>query len=311
MAFDSVSTGSGGTTKPFFGFTGYRAVTSFSISENSAYVSPDTGTQPCLVESVTVWGSGGAQRIVIANNTSGGADEYSNQFNPAGTADSSSLRYETNMSLTKALTAGSGYVVGQHSDDGGTGLGFYRTADGTGTTYLRKSDWTSSSTWSGNLRSVIYYNTIPGAPTLTSAVDSLTFGAVDLAWAAGTTGGKAINGYRIEWSTVSNFATLAGSIADTGTTATTRTITGLTSGTLYYFRVAALNSVSDAHSGQPASVRSNVISTTPTSYGKRRNGSVWTAINTAKRYDAAQGKWVSLTVAKRYNGATSTWQNIT
>lgn len=309
MAFNSVSTGSGGTSKPFFGYTGYRAITAFSLPENSAYISPDTSNQPCQIESVTVWASGGAQRIVISNNGSGSGEEYSGQFNPAGTADDTSVRYETNKSMSKALTAGSGYYVGQHSDDGGTGLGFYRTTSGT--TYLRNSTWGAVSTWAGDLRSVVYYNTIPGAPTLNTAVDSLTFGAVDLAWTAGTTGGKAINGYRIEWSTVSNFATLAGSIADTGSTATTLTVTGLTSGTLYYFRVAALNSVSDAHSGQPASVRSNVISTTPTSYGKRRNGSVWTAINTAKRYDAAQGRWVSLTVAKRYSSSSGTWQNIT
>lgn len=309
MAFDSVSTGGSGTTKSYFGWTGWRAVTAFSIGQNALYVSPDVGFQPCLTETVTVWASGGAQRIIMVNNLNGAGDVYSAQFNPAGTADSTSLRYETNRSLVKALAAGTTYYYGQHCDDGGTGLGFYRNTSGT--TYLEKSDWTNDSTWAGDLRGTIYYNTIPGAPTLTSAVDSVTFGAVDLAWSAGTTGGSAINGYRIEWSTVSNFATLAGSIADTGSTATTYTVTGLTSGTLYYFRIGALNAVSDAHGSQPASIRSNVISTTPTSYGYRRNGSVWSAINTAKRYDLASSQWVTLTTAKRYNAATSAWVNIT
>jgi hypothetical protein len=309
MAFDSVSTGGTGTTKPFFAWTGWRALTDFSITENADYVSPDVGFQPCLTESVTVWASGGAQRIIMANNLNGSADVYSGQFNPAGTADSSSTRYETNMNFSKALAAGSTYYYGQHCDDGSTGVGFYR--GGTGTTWLEKSDWTNDSTWASKLRGTVYYNTIPGAPTLTSAVDSVTFGAVDLAWTAGTTGGKAINGYRIEWSEDSGFATLAGSVTDTGSTATTYTVTGLDSGTLYYFRVGALNAVSDAHGSQPASVRSNVISSTPTSYGYRRNGSTWSAINTAKRYDQASGQWVSLTTAKRYDASTSAWVNIT
>jgi hypothetical protein len=309
MAFDSVSTGASGTSKPFFAWTGWRAMTDFSIGSNASYVSPDVGFQPLLTESVTVWASGGAQRILMVNNLNGAGDVYSGQFNPAGTADDVSARYETNKGLTKALVADTTYYYGQHCDDGSTGVGFYR--GGTGTTWLEKSDWTTNSTWNSKLRGTIYFNTIPGAPTLTSAVDSVTFGAVDLAWTPGTTGGLAINGYRVEWSTVSNFATLAGSIADTGSTATTLTVTGLNSGTLYYFRVGALNAVSDAHGSQPASIRSNVISTTPTSYGYRRSGSTWGAINTAKRYDQASGQWVSLTTAKRYNNATSAWVNIT
>lgn len=309
MAFDSVSTGSSGTNKPYFNFTNYRAMVGFSISEDAAHVSPDTGYQPCLTYEVKVWASGGAQRILMTDNLSGGNSVYSSQFNPAGSADASSLRYETTKGLVKAIRPGQSYYYGQHSDDGSTGLGFYR--GGTGTTYLEASNWVNYSTWDSQLRGTVYYNTIPGAPTLTSAVDSLTFGAVDLAWTAGTDGGSPINGYRVEWSKVSNFATLAGSVTDTGSTETTLTVTGLNSGTLYYFRVAAINAVSDAYSGQPASIRSNVISSTPTSYGYRRNGSAWTAINTAKRYDLASSQWVSLTTAKRYDAATSAWVNIT
>jgi hypothetical protein len=309
MAFSSVSTGGSGTTKSYFAWTDWRAVTEFSIPENAAYVSPDVGFQPCRTESVTVWASGGAQRIIMVNSLSGSAAVYSSQFNPAGSADETSLRYETNRNLTKALVAGDDYYYGQHCDDGTVGVGFYRNSSGT--TYLETNTWANNSTYGGTLRGTIFYNTIPGAPTLNSVVDSLTFGAVDMSWSPGTTGGSAINGYRIEWSTVSDFATLAGSIADTGSTATTLTVTGLNSGTLYYFRVAALNEVSDAHSGQPASIRSNVISSTPTSYGKRYNGSTFAIINTAKRYNASTSSWVTLTTAKRYDASTSSWVNVT
>jgi hypothetical protein len=308
VAFNSVTTGSGGTSKPYFAWNGWRAVTLVVFSENAAHISPDRGDMPCLTVEVEVYASGGSQRIVMTNSVSGGGVVYSGSYNPAGTADLTSARYANKKSLTKAVVAGDSYYVGIVCDDASSGVGFYR--DTSGTTYLVRSDNATDSTWTGDLRSTTWYNTIPAAPTLNSAVDSLTFGAVDLAWTAGADGGTAITGYRVEWSTDS-FATLAGSIADTGSTATTRTITGLTSGQSYQFRVAAINAVSNAFSGQPASIRSNVISSTPTSYGSRFSGSSFVAIQAAKRYDQGSGQWVSLTSAKRYNAATSSWVNIT
>jgi titin len=78
---------------------------------------------------------------------------------------------------------------------------------------------------------------LPGPPTgLTLTAGSPAMTVISLSWTAPTeTGGAAISGYRIKKN---------GSIvvADTGTTATTYSATGLTAGATYTFAVAAINS---------------------------------------------------------------------
>lgn len=62
---------------------------------------------------------------------------------------------------------------------------------------------------------------------------------VALSWSAPDDGGSAITDYSVQYSTDdATWSTFAH-----GTTATTSTVTGLTNGTLYYFRVAAINAV--------------------------------------------------------------------
>ena len=90
----------------------------------------------------------------------------------------------------------------------------------------------------------------PGAPTLTAATPGNT--TVTLAWTAGTTGGSTITGYTVEKSP--NGTT---SWTSAGTpTASPHTVTGLTNGTIQYFRVSATNAIG---TGTP----SNVLSATP------------------------------------------------
>jgi hypothetical protein len=74
----------------------------------------------------------------------------------------------------------------------------------------------------------------PGAPTLTSAV--LTSSEASLSWTAGPTGGTAITNYEYSVDNGSNWVTL-----DPAQTTTSHTVTGLTAGTTYNFRVRAVN----------------------------------------------------------------------
>ena len=77
--------------------------------------------------------------------------------------------------------------------------------------------------------------TAPGAPTGLSA--SPGDGQVTLSWTApASTGGADISGYQYEQDG-------SGTWTDTGATATSHTVTGLTNGEVYTFRVRAVNSV--------------------------------------------------------------------
>ena len=84
----------------------------------------------------------------------------------------------------------------------------------------------------------------PDRPTDVVA-NSSTPGQVDLSWVAPTdNGGAEITGYRIQQASGATSTSFSTIVDDTGTTATAYTIdTGLTEGSIYRFRVAAINSV--------------------------------------------------------------------
>ena len=84
--------------------------------------------------------------------------------------------------------------------------------------------------------------TVPGAPTSLSATASGTT-TIDLSWnAPSDNGGSSITGYRIEVSP-NGSSGWSNRVADTGTTATTYSHTGLDAGTTRHYRVSAINSV--------------------------------------------------------------------
>lgn len=87
-------------------------------------------------------------------------------------------------------------------------------------------------------------------------------GQVSLSWSAPSDGGASITDYVIESSTDNaSFSTFS----DGTSTSTTATVTGLTNGTLYYFRVSAVNSVGSGTPSASASKKPNVTPGTPTS----------------------------------------------
>ena len=87
---------------------------------------------------------------------------------------------------------------------------------------------------------------IPGAPDgLTVSVNDT--GKLDLSWdAPGSDGGSAITGYKVQWKETADSWDTAADVSEATATGTTYTVSGLTDGTEYTFRVTAVNSVGDS-----------------------------------------------------------------
>jgi outer membrane protein OmpA-like peptidoglycan-associated protein len=81
--------------------------------------------------------------------------------------------------------------------------------------------------------------TVPGAPSSLSGLPGDS--QVALTWGTGSNGGRLITGYEVEYS--SDGVTWNVAVANTGSTTTSYTVTGLANGTPYQFEVAAINTV--------------------------------------------------------------------
>lgn len=199
----------------------------------------------------------------------------------------------------------------------GTGSNFVwaRSGDGTGATYR---DGTQSH--SGSMSGQLTYQTIPSKPQSISA-SNVSQNTFTLNWTAPADDGVQspsaysaanIRGYRIAYK--ANSAT-AWSVytANTGSSALTASITGLTSGTKYDFEVSALNAVTQSHNASYASIsaivgeKSNTLTlTTLTSAPKVWNGSAWTA-TTLKVWNGSA--WTNADI-KVWNGSAWTPLNL-
>ena len=156
------------------------------------------------------------------------------------------------------------------------------------------------------LYGLLNYHQVPVAPT-SPATSSITDQGFTLSWTApADNGGTVINGYQIQVSTASNFAT----VTTFNTTATSAVLTGLQPNTAYYYRVAAKNWLTDNIPGAPMSpwlTGGSTVTTLTAPGGKRYTGTSWVDTTVAKRYNGST--WVDLTITKRYNG--STWVDLT
>jgi hypothetical protein len=113
---------------------------------------------------------------------------------------------------------------------------------------------TNTTLYAGNTKSftISVSATAPAAPTGLAA--TAANGSVALSWTSGSNGGSSITDYLIEYSTDgSTWLTFS----DGTSSSTAATVSGLTNGTAYSFRVSAINSVNTGSA-------SSVVSATPT-----------------------------------------------
>lgn len=110
----------------------------------------------------------------------------------------------------------------------------------------------------GNLRATIVVVareilSAPAAPTDLVAVTGASSGEVDLVWnAPSNAGGSAITDYFIEFSN-DNFISDVNTFVHTPSTTPSITVTGLTPGATFFFRVSAINSIG---TGPPSDIAS-------------------------------------------------------
>ena len=127
--------------------------------------------------------------------------------------------------------------------------------------------------------------TVPGAPTSLTATASGTT-TINLSWdAPSNDGGASISGYRIEVSP-NGGTSWTNRVANTGTTTTTYSHTGLSAGTTRHYRVSAINSVGTGAASGTAFATTDAAATTvpgaPTSLSATASGTTtidlsWTA----------------------------------
>ena len=114
----------------------------------------------------------------------------------------------------------------------GAGVGLYWNANGT-TELIPESAFTGETSV---IRNVVPA-TVSAAPSI--SVVSKTSNSVSLSWATPDNGGRAISDYVVQFSV--NSGSTWTTFTDAVSTATSTTVTGLTRGTPYVFRVAAIN----------------------------------------------------------------------
>ena len=95
--------------------------------------------------------------------------------------------------------------------------------------------------------------TVPGAPGNLSVSVNDT-GKLDVSWdAPESNGGSAVTGYRVQWKAAADSWDTPADLSETTVTGTSHTVTGLTDGVEYTFRVFAVNTVGDSSASEDES----------------------------------------------------------
>lgn len=248
-----------------------QLITMPDISGRDAPGKTGAAAKPALVSQlnleITAYNSSNAtiQFAMWASSGTGGV--YSDAF----TLPNSQTPYLVGRSLSRSVFANTGYWVGfaiqttkqiTYSVDTAFGASIRMDTNAAGGNFTDNGVVIVGGTYlsNGSLVFQVVYDTLPiapGTPTASSTGTSAT-----ITWTApADNGGKAVTSYRIQRSTDNiNFSTI---VASTGTTDLTYTNTGLTPGTKYYYRVAAINAVAVAAGSDYSGPYSASVEITP------------------------------------------------
>ena len=205
---------------------------SFSITDTAGNAQTTLAGSP---QSVTVTRNGEPDAPVISSVTAGNA-----QVVVALSAPANNGAAITDYVVQYSTSSGGSYTT--FADSTSTSTSATVTGLTNGTAYYFKVAATNSvgtGSYSDASTSVIPVSA-PGAPTMVAGTAGNT--TVALTWVVPTsTGGSAITEYVVQYSTTSDGSYTT--FDDGLSTGTSATVTGLTNGTAYYFKVAATNSV--------------------------------------------------------------------
>ena len=245
---------------------GGSAITDYTIqysTDNSSWSTFADGTSTSTSATVTGLTKNTVYYFRVAAVNAIGTGSYSTSASTtvlgvpdAPTSLSAASNANNQASLSWSAPANNGgsaitdYVI-QYSTDGTT---FSTFADGTSTStsvtvtglssntlyYFRVAavNAIGTSSYSSSASTTVLPN--PPGQVTNLATASPTTSQMTLSWTAPNNGGSAITDYTVQYSTDGNtFSTFA----DGTSTSTSVTVTGLSSNTLYYFRVAAVNAI--------------------------------------------------------------------
>ena len=271
----SYSNGAVRRADPFYGFRPpyniAQLITMPDISGRDAPGKTGAAAKPGLVSALylelTAYNSSNATTQFAMWSSSGTGGVYSGVF----TLPNAQTPYQVGAGLTRTIFAGTSYWIGftkettaqvTYSVDNAFGASIKMDTTSAGGNFTDNGLVSGGGVTptNGSLVFEVVYDTLPTAPGTPTA--SSTGTSATITWTAPSdNGGKAVTSYRIQRSTDNiNFSTI---VASTGTTSLTYTDSGLTPGTKYYYRTAAINAVAVAHGTDYSGPYSASVEITP------------------------------------------------
>ena len=156
--------------------------------------------------------------------------------------------------------------------------------------------------------------TVPGAPTGLSATADGT-STIDLDWTAPSDdGGASITGYRIEVSPNGTSSSWSDLVANTNSTSTSYSHTGLSAGTTRHYRVSAINSVGTGAASRTANATTDDAATTvpdaPTGLSATADGTSTIDLDWTAPSNDGGASITGYRIEVSPNGTSSSWSDL-